>query len=76
MVNDNNMNETKVEKKNEYAVYAFRDLTANKTWKNIRSVTVFAVSVEDAREQASAIYPNADKYNVCLVKYIIGDWSH
>ena len=75
MVNDTK-NKTEEKVKREYEVYAFKGLTEHKTWKSIKTIKVCATSSKDAEEIAKTVYPNADKYKVCLVKYILGDWSH
>ena len=61
---------------NRYRVYAFRDLSINKTWGSIRNKVVIASSYDDATRQAIAAFPNADKHKAFFMSAIIGDWSH
>ena len=76
MVNDNTKTQTKVETMNRYRVYAFKDLSINKTWGSIRNKVVIASSYDDATRKAIAAFPNAEKYKSFFMRAIIGDWSH
>ena len=63
-------------KQNEYKVYALKGVGLHGTWKRIWAVNVNAFSPKEAKEKVRVLHPDADKYNVFLMKNIIGDWSH